>query len=142
MPLSRPLPRGPNALLSSAVSQDPGRASHTQGSPRRRGPACCSHSLPPPPCPLALARDRPLRECHVAALITNPHRGRSWRGGTPGHVTTSVKDAPVPPAALAPRVSAHLGLRPSGERWPCRRSRNPVLASFSHLRSNFLTFPP
>lgn len=53
MPLSRPLPRGPNALLSSAVSQDPGRASHTQGSPRRRGPACCSHSLPPPPCPLA-----------------------------------------------------------------------------------------
>lgn len=105
MPLSRPLPRGPNALLSSAVSQDPGRASHTQGSPRRRGPACRSHSLPPPPCPLALARDRPLPECHVAALITNPHRGRSWRGGTPGHVTTSVEDAPAPPAALAPRVA-------------------------------------
>lgn len=102
--------------------------------------------LPLPPAsslPLSPGPDRPLRECHVAALITNPHRGRSsWRGGTPGHVTTSVKDAPVPPAALAPRVSAHLGLRPSGERWPCRRSRNPSLTSFSHLRSNFLTFPP
>lgn len=142
MPLSRPLPRGPNALLSSAVSQDPGRASHTQGSPPPPRPRLL---LPLPPAsslPLSPVPDRPLRECHVAALITNPHRGRSWRGGTPGHVTTSVKDAPVPPAALAPRASAHLGLRPSGERWPCRRSRNPVLASFSHLRSNFLTFPP
>lgn len=64
--------------------------------------------LPLPPAsslPLSPAPDRPLRECHVAALITNPHRGRSWRGGTPGHVTTSVEDAPAPPAALAPRVA-------------------------------------
>lgn len=107
MPLSRPLPRGPNALLSSAVSQDPGRASHTQGSPRRPPPRP-RLLLPLPPAsslPLSPAPDRPLRECQVAALITNPHRGRSWRGGTPGHVTTSVEDAPAPPAALAPRVA-------------------------------------